>query len=112
MSKYQTRKYRDAVNRIPTEAKKMPEGVWRLAVLDECALCHMPFHENDPRRTLREIIKWHSEVSLDPQVSEGAQALIKKGKREAYTRVFQISLLLASLAFLYGVILWGGGIIK
>lgn len=45
---------------------------WRDAVLDQCAIAHMPFHEDDPRKTLEDLISWHVEVSHDPAVSDRA----------------------------------------
>lgn len=45
---------------------------WSDAVLDQCAIAHMPFHEDNPRKTLEDLISWHVEVSHDPAVSDRA----------------------------------------
>ncbi len=64
-----------------------PKGVkgdaWKEAVLDQTAICHMPFHEGDPRKTLDGIISWHVAVSLDPAVSSNAEELIERGRKQA-----------------------------
>lgn len=45
---------------------------WRDAVLDQCAIAHAQFYEDDPRKTLENLISWHVDVSHDPLVSDRA----------------------------------------
>jgi len=46
------------------------------AVYEECAVLHIGFDETDARKTLRNIIAWHTQVALDPRVSSQAAALL------------------------------------
>lgn len=52
---------------------------WKEAIIDECVMCHLNWFEDDPRKTLLQLIHWHIEVALDPRVSSEAQRLIDKG---------------------------------
>lgn len=49
---------------------------WRDAVLDALALTHIDPKSEDPREILRQVIRWHEDVALDPSVSERAAALV------------------------------------
>lgn len=62
--------------------------LWQEAVISEAVCCHIynETHVNNPRKVLQDIISWHVQVALDPQVSSDAQALIDRGaaaEREA-----------------------------
>lgn len=60
-----------------------PTDDWKEAVIDACVIAHIGWDENDPRKSLHDLISWHVAVSLDPQVSSDAQALIERGRLEA-----------------------------
>lgn len=60
----------------------MSDDVWKEAVLDQCAVAHSSFYEDDPKKTLDTLIDWHVQVALDPQVSSAAQALVDSGKAQ------------------------------
>lgn len=55
---------------------------WKEAVLDQCAVVHSAFYEDDPKKTLDTIIDWHVMIALDPLVSSDAAALIAKGAED------------------------------
>ena len=59
-----------------------PRDEWREAVHDELVTTWTLSAENkdDPRKALQDIINWHVRVSLDPDVSSDACALIERGK--------------------------------
>lgn len=56
---------------------------WREALIDACVINHMSWHEDDPRKTLYELICYDVQIALDPQVSSDAKALIDRGRAEA-----------------------------
>lgn len=51
------------------EATRNP---WKEAVLDACSVNHLPWDENDPRKTMTELLAWERMVALNPKVSEEA----------------------------------------
>lgn len=53
---------------------------WKEAVENECVIAFVPFNELDPEKTVHDLIMWHVQLALDPQVSSSAQELINKGK--------------------------------
>lgn len=61
---------------------------WKEEVIDQLVCCHIynGTHEHNPRKAVNDLISWHVQVALDPQVSSDAQALIDRGaaaEREA-----------------------------
>ena len=54
---------------------------WKEAIIDELVLCHIynSTHDDDPRKAIMDLIDWHVDVALDPDVSEDAQVLIYIG---------------------------------
>ena len=54
------------------------------AVIDGLMCCHIytKKHNTDPRKALNDLISWHVQVALDPQVSSDAQALIDRGRKQ------------------------------
>ena len=57
------------------------KNVWKEAVLDQCAITHMPLHEDDPKKTIDGVINWYVQVALDPAVSETQAALVADSRR-------------------------------
>lgn len=57
---------------------------WKDEVIDQLVCCHIynGTHDNDPRKAVNDLIAWHVQVALDPQVSSDAQALIDRGSAE------------------------------
>lgn len=57
---------------------------WKEEVIDQLVCCHIynGTHDNDPRKAVNDLIAWHVQVALDPQVSSDAQALIDRGSAE------------------------------
>lgn len=52
---------------------------WKDAVEDELVICGILNESHkDPRKAVKDIIHWNSEVALDPAVSEDARALLKQ----------------------------------
>lgn len=49
---------------------------WKIAIIDESILTCTSWDENDPVKTLHNIINWHVDVALDPKVSSDAQNLL------------------------------------
>lgn len=47
---------------------------WRAAVTDACTIACIGWQEDDPRKSVNDLIDWHVAVALDPAVSEAAQA--------------------------------------
>lgn len=69
-------------------AVQSTDAVWKEAVISELVCCHIynKEHDNNPRKAIQDAISWNCQVSLDPQVSSDAQALIDRGvaaEREA-----------------------------
>jgi hypothetical protein len=56
---------------------------WKNTILDELVCCHIytSEHEDNPRKALQDAINWNIQAALDPQVSDGAQALLNKGRK-------------------------------
>lgn len=57
---------------------------WKDEVIDQLVCCHIynGTHDNDPHKAVNDLISWHVQVALDPQVSSDAQALIDRGAAE------------------------------
>jgi hypothetical protein len=77
-----------AEGRVHTLAPELgsPEQ-WCDAVLDQLATTCIDPKSNDPREILRQVIQWHVQVALDPCVSEDAQALVDRGRRETFAEL-------------------------
>lgn len=56
--------------------------VWKEAVIEKCIINCIDWDENDPMKTLNNLISWEVQVALDPTVSEAAQQLIHQGRAE------------------------------
>lgn len=52
-------------------------SIWKESVLDQCLIAHTNFYPDDPKKTLQELINWHTELALDSRVSERAAELVK-----------------------------------
>jgi hypothetical protein len=48
---------------------------WKEAVIDACVINCIGWHEDDPRKTIHELISWEVAIALDPRVSEDARKL-------------------------------------
>lgn len=55
---------------------------WYLAITDACVINHIGWDDKDAASSLANLIKWETEVALDPRVSGSAQSLIDQGRRE------------------------------
>ncbi len=66
-------------------------GRFEQAVLEACVVAHMPFWTDDAKKTIDNLIKWHTDVALDPAVSKQAQDLIKQGRNEARDQSARLS---------------------
>jgi hypothetical protein len=55
-----------------------PLTAWEAVVLDALVVAHIyrREHDTDPRRALKDLIDFHVDVALDPDVSERARALL------------------------------------
>jgi hypothetical protein len=63
----------DALPKTPSQPDaQTATNQWREAVLAECAISHMSFYEDNPRKTIQDVISWHVQVALDPLVSQTA----------------------------------------
>lgn len=60
------------------------QNPWKQAVIDELVIAHILNYSNesDPRKAIRDLIDWHCQVVLDPQVSSEAAELVKQAKLE------------------------------
>jgi hypothetical protein len=56
---------------------------WKEAVIDACVVNHLSWDENDPRKTLANLLSWECKVALDPAVSKEAADLIERGRAQA-----------------------------
>ena len=68
---------------VKAEAERDAALKWKEAVLDACTIAFLDWDENDPRKTIADLIAWEQKIALDPQVSkearELADAAFKKG---------------------------------
>ena len=55
---------------------------WQEAVTDELVCLHIyqAKHDTDPRGALKDVINYHVQIALDPNVSSDAEGLINVGK--------------------------------
>lgn len=69
--------------RAENEALRKEE--FRQAVIDQLVVCFIygPEHDTNARKAIKDLLRWHVMLALDPSVSEDAQALIDKGRQEA-----------------------------
>ena len=65
---------------------RLTEAAWKEAVLEACVVACIGFDENDPRKTLANLLNWEASIALDPAVSSDARALIERGRKEAHER--------------------------
>lgn len=56
---------------------------WKEAVIDACVIDCINWHEDDPARTIKELIEWNVRQALDPKVSKEARELVERGRKEA-----------------------------
>jgi hypothetical protein len=56
---------------------------WKDAVIEACIASCIDWDENDPMKTLHNLICWEVKIALDPAVSNEAAALIQRGRDEA-----------------------------
>lgn len=61
-------------------------NAWKEAVLDECMISWSAWYDDNPKKTVGEMIDWHVKIALDPKVSSSAQALVEQGAREEKER--------------------------
>ena len=67
------------------------EREWRCAVENELATMESTCASYaTPRDAIRALIDWHVFVALSPEVSSDAEALIERGRREAFEVVAKI----------------------
>ena len=55
---------------------------WKEVVIDACVVNCIGWDENDPRKTLSDLIGWEVQIALDPKVSKEAQELVSRVRRE------------------------------
>jgi len=62
---------------------------WKEAVVNELMTAHIygSSHQHDPKKAIQDVISWHVQVALDPQVSSDAQKLIDRGAAEERARL-------------------------
>lgn len=62
---------------------------WQEAVIDQliCLHIYQAKHDTDPRLALNEVINYHVQLALDPQVSSSAQELIDRGAKCTWDKV-------------------------
>ena len=53
---------------------------WKEAVIEACVVACIGWDENDPRKSLKNLLDWEVSIALDPRVSAQAQALIDLGR--------------------------------
>ena len=56
-------------------ARTSGNNPWKVALTDACVVNHLGWDENDPKKTLANLVAWEIEIALDPAVSSRAQAL-------------------------------------
>ena len=68
---------------------------WRQVMIEEHILnCDLlKEHCTDPKKSLRDLIKWEVMVALDPVVSEDAQRLIELGRKQPDPQVLARTLI-------------------
>lgn len=56
-------------------------NTWKEAIIDQLVCCHIynKTHDDNPYKAIMDLIAWHIDVALDPDVSEDAQILIYTG---------------------------------
>lgn len=67
----------------------VPVNPWKRAIINACVLAHINWDEEDPAKTLHQLLVWESQVALDPKVSSDAQALINRGRQEMLREVME-----------------------
>lgn len=73
---------RNVLARAAIAAINLPAlTAWRNAVIDELTSLHIynVEHDADPRKAVRDIVKWNQRLALDPAVSAEARALMVRG---------------------------------
>ena len=72
--------FSETVKRL-TAAAEQRGAAWQDAVIEQLVVAHIyrKEHATDPRKALQDLISWHVQVALDPQVSSDAQALVDRG---------------------------------
>lgn len=65
-------------------AIKAAVAPWKDAVIDQLVVAHIlgADHESDPRKAVADLLDYHSEIAIDPRVSEAAAKLVE-AEREA-----------------------------
>lgn len=63
------------VARLIDLTAKVAKDPWKHEIEEMCVVAHMPFREDDPFKTIADLIGWHEAVALDPSVSKEARKL-------------------------------------
>lgn len=58
----------------------MDANPWKDAVIEACIVNCIDWDEQDPVKTLAQLIAWEVKIALDPAVSADARALIERGR--------------------------------
>lgn len=56
---------------------------WKVAIEEACIVNCIGWDENDAKKSLANLVKWETQIALDPAVSEAAQNLISFGADQA-----------------------------
>ena len=58
---------------------------WKNAIIERLVVSHIYHedHDDDPEMAVNDLLRWETELALDPAVSRAAQALIDKGFEQA-----------------------------
>jgi hypothetical protein len=59
---------------VPEESQAPPAN-WKEAVIAACVVSHLSWDENDPHKTIANLIAWETQIALDPKVSKEARDL-------------------------------------
>lgn len=63
------------------------ECAWKEVIIEACIVDCISWDENDPRKTLSNLISWENTVALDPRVSKEANDLILASRNQTIKRV-------------------------
>jgi hypothetical protein len=54
----------------------MFDNEWKEALIEECMLSAITWYEDDPKKTLRNLIQWNVDVAEDPRVSGAVESIL------------------------------------
>ncbi len=66
------------------------DAEWKDAVIDECMAAHIGWDENNPRKSIQDLISWHVSIALDRNVSSSAEDIYQAGYAAGYKECMEV----------------------